>query len=111
MSKKSKHQKGIDTIVNRLINSSIPYCAIANNLEYGQSHSKTLGEMDVFAFYKNNYLIFEFKSHDDKKLRHKAKNQLKRSKKYFNYLGKVRTFYAYWKNKEVVYKQIKNDNK
>jgi len=94
MKKINKHDKLIVNLENRLLNSIIPYDAILHKAEY------LLGEIDLLASYinKNNVayaLVFEMKSHDSKKNRKKAYEQLQRSSNYLirNY-DKVIPFYV-----------------
>jgi len=75
--KKSIHQQRIGGLVQRLTDSIIPYDSIGANVEYDR------GEMDVVATYNDNLIVFEVKTTDTYKARHKAYNQLKRAENYF----------------------------
>ncbi|MBU0667172.1 MAG: hypothetical protein KKB65_00945 [Nanoarchaeota archaeon] len=103
--RRSKHDRGVEEIVNRLKNSSVKYDDVSTHLSYGHRKSGCEGEMDVIAYYKGNVLIFEFKCNDSYNLRAKAFKQLSKAAKHFKEQN-VYTFYAYWHKREVVYEKV-----
>ena len=95
--RKSKHDKIIDEIVNRLYNSQVDYDLIEQQREYDMNNGKH-GECDIYAVHKHDLLLFEIKSRNAKKHRLKAYHQLEKDSLYFNRLFKphrIFKFYVY----------------
>lgn len=90
---KLTHREGLDRIVERLKNMSIPWETIETNVELGPRHH-LLTECDVIAIKGNRLAIFEYKSgcgHCEK-----AYNQLDIQYAYFHKLHyRVSTFYVH----------------
>ena len=93
--RRSKHDKIIDSIVNRLYNSQIKYDLIEHEKEYDMYSGKH-GECDIYAVFKDNLLLFEVKSNNTKRNRLKAYHQLEKDKVYFNRLFKPHKIYQFY---------------
>lgn len=106
--KKSKHDKVIDLLVQRLMEEG-RYSKILINSEYYNIKYREHGEVDVAAFkgglIPKYALFFEVKSNDSEKARKKAMQQLKRNNRMFYNDGLTRTFgfYVYSANNEKGY--------
>lgn len=78
MMKKSKHDRTIDALVERLLNSWIDYDVIKQQEEY--KIGDVYGECDLYAINGSNLLLFEVKSFNSRKNRLKAYKQLQKDK-------------------------------
>ena len=92
MKRKNPHDKIIDDLEQRLINSKTQY-DIFKKLEYGPKHRLT-GEIDLYATTGKYNLYFEIKSNNSDKGYKTAIKQLERIKDKFAALNQ-RNWYLY----------------
>ena len=101
------HDKGIDKIVERLMNSNEEYVVFTKELYYGL---KGNGEIDVLALNDDYLLYFEHKGRNSYIGRKKALKQLAREKAYLSYEFPKRRlfgFYTYQEGNKIIYKWVK----
>lgn len=87
MKKRSKHDRLVAELEERLDDSPVDYDVIDNHVEYD------MGEIDLYAIRGNRFLMFEIKCNDTLKARNKAYDQLKRARD--NFCESDEVFYGF----------------